>query len=97
MTMYLLIYVDDIIVVSSTASAIPKLIAELRSEFSVKDLGVLHYFLGIEVHSPSSGSLVLRQRKYALELLARAIFLIFFHINLEHALFTSICVGLIWS
>jgi histone deacetylase 1/2 len=48
------------------------LIAQLRSEFSVKDLGVLHYFLGIEVHSPSSGSLHLRQRKYTLELLARA-------------------------
>ena len=46
--------------------------SDLRAEFSVKDLGVLHYFLGIEVHSPSSGSLVLRQRKYALELVARA-------------------------
>jgi histone deacetylase 1/2 len=71
-TIYLLIYVDDIIVISSTASAIPRLIDELRSEFSVKDLGVLHYFLGIEVHSPSTGSLIFRQRKYALELLARA-------------------------
>ncbi|KAK1649972.1 hypothetical protein QYE76_067777 [Lolium multiflorum] len=47
-TMYLLVYVDDIIVLSSSPSAIPRLIAELRSEFSVKDLGVLHYFLGIE-------------------------------------------------
>jgi histone deacetylase 1/2 len=70
--MYLLVYVDDIIVLSSSPSAIPRLIAELRSEFSVKDLGVLHYFLGIEVQSPSSGSLILRQRKYAIELLARA-------------------------
>ncbi|KAK1610616.1 hypothetical protein QYE76_034289 [Lolium multiflorum] len=56
----------------STVAAIPRLIAQLRSEFSVKDLGVLQYFLGIEVHSPSPGSLHLRQRKYALELLARA-------------------------
>jgi histone deacetylase 1/2 len=71
-TVYLLVYVDDIIVISSTAAAIPKLISELRADFSVKDLGVLHYFLGIEVHSPSSGSLILRQRKYALDLLARA-------------------------
>ncbi|KAK1612276.1 hypothetical protein QYE76_035949 [Lolium multiflorum] len=71
-TVYLLVYVDDIIVLSSTAVAIPKLISQLRSEFSVKDLGILHYFLGIEVSSPSSGSLLLRQRKYALELLARA-------------------------
>ncbi|KAK1601808.1 hypothetical protein QYE76_048279 [Lolium multiflorum] len=71
-TVYLLVYVDDIIVLGSTAVAIPKLISQLRSEFSVKDLGILHYFLGIEVSSPSSGSLLLRQRKYALELLARA-------------------------
>ncbi|KAK1613214.1 hypothetical protein QYE76_036887 [Lolium multiflorum] len=71
-TVYLLVYVDDIIVLSSSAAAIPRLISQLRSEFSVKDLGVLHYFLGIEVLSPTPGSLLLRQRKYAMELLARA-------------------------
>lgn len=71
-TVYLLIYVDDIIVLSSTAAAIPKLVSQLRSEFSLKDVGVLHYFLGIEVSPPSSGCLLLRQRKYALELLVRA-------------------------
>jgi hypothetical protein len=59
-TIYLLVYVDDIIVVSSTATAIPKLISQLRADFSVKDLGILHYFLGIEVDSSSSGSLILR-------------------------------------
>jgi hypothetical protein len=32
----------------------------------------LHYFLGIELYSPSPGRLVLHQRKYALELLAHA-------------------------
>jgi histone deacetylase 1/2 len=71
-TIFLLVYVDDIIVLSSSATAIPQLIAQLGSSFFVKDLGVLHYFMGIEVSSPSSGRLVLRQRKYALELLARA-------------------------
>jgi hypothetical protein len=70
--MFLLVYVDDIIVLSSSATAIPQLIAQLGSSFSVKDLGVLHHFLGIEVSSPSSGRIVLRQRKYALELLSRA-------------------------
>ncbi|KAK1661389.1 hypothetical protein QYE76_049548 [Lolium multiflorum] len=71
-TIFLLIYVDDIIVLSSLEGAIPRLIGKLRSEFSVKDLGALHYFLGIEVSSPSAGHLLLQQRKYALELLARA-------------------------
>jgi histone deacetylase 1/2 len=67
-----LVYVDDIIVLSSFASAILRLIAQLGSSFLVKDLGPLHSFLGIEVSSPSPDRLVLCQRKYALELLARA-------------------------
>ena len=37
----------------------------------MKDLGPLHYFLGIEVH-PFSGGLFLSQQKYACEILARA-------------------------
>ncbi|KAK1602045.1 hypothetical protein QYE76_027203 [Lolium multiflorum] len=71
-TIFLLVYVDDIIVLSSLEGAIPRLIGKLRSEFSVKDLGALHYFLGIEVSPPSASHLLLQQRKYALELLARA-------------------------
>lgn len=39
-------------------------------EFSVKDLGSLHYFLGVEV-IPHSKGLFLSQRKYILELLER--------------------------
>jgi histone deacetylase 1/2 len=56
-TIFLLIYVDDIIVLSSSASAVPRLIAQLQSTFSVKDLGVLHYFLGIEISTPLPGRL----------------------------------------
>jgi hypothetical protein len=70
-TLYLLIYVDDIIVVSSSDVAIGRLIHQLRSSFALKDLGKLHYFLGIEVQS-SDGGLLLTQRKYASELLRRA-------------------------
>jgi histone deacetylase 1/2 len=69
--MFLLVYVDDIIVVSSSTSATDKLICEMRAEFAVKDLGNLHYFLGIEVHHQSSG-LILTQKKYAMDLLQRA-------------------------
>jgi histone deacetylase 1/2 len=66
------VYFDDIIVLSSTTEAIPRLISHLRSKFSVKDLGVLHYLLGIEVSSSLSDSLLLQQRKYALSFFARA-------------------------
>ncbi|XP_071676783.1 uncharacterized protein [Lolium perenne] len=71
-TVYLLVYVDDIIVVSSSPTASTQLVSALRDDFAVKDLGPLHFFLGIEVLRQSSGGLVLTQRKYALELLRRA-------------------------
>jgi histone deacetylase 1/2 len=69
-TMYLLVYVDDIILVSSSASATDRLIAALSSEFAVKDLGKLHYFLGLEVTHHDAG-LTLTQKKYSLDLLRR--------------------------
>lgn len=65
---YILIYVDDIIIVSSSSSATDRLLQQLRHEFAVKDLSRLNYFLGIEVHQYSSG-LVLSQRKYIRDLL----------------------------
>jgi hypothetical protein len=45
--MYLLVYVDDIIVTSSTTQVFPMLIKNLGDDFALKDLGDLHYFLGI--------------------------------------------------
>jgi hypothetical protein len=67
---YMLIYVDDIIIISSSNSAAEKLLAQLRDDFAVKDLGPLNYFLGIEVHHNSHG-LILSQRKYIRDLLTR--------------------------
>jgi hypothetical protein len=70
-TMYLLVYVDYIILVSSSITAASRLVQNLCSDFTVKDLGPLRYFLGIEVAPVSSGR-VLTQKKYALYLLRRA-------------------------
>ena len=70
-TVYLLVYVDDIIVLSSSPPAVDRLVENLRKEFAVKDLGPLHFFLGIEVSRRPDG-LALVQRKYALDLLRRA-------------------------
>ncbi|KAG8498566.1 hypothetical protein CXB51_004883 [Gossypium anomalum] len=44
---------------------------QLHNEFSLKDMGDLHYFLGIEVSRSSTGSLHLFQRKYIRDLLDR--------------------------
>jgi hypothetical protein len=71
-TIYLLVYVDDIIVVSSSNTVVDRLVLQLGSSFAHKDLGSLRYFLGIEVHTVSRGCLLLNQRKYSSELLQRA-------------------------
>jgi histone deacetylase 1/2 len=69
-TIYMLIYVDDIIVASSSEQATQTLLKDLSKEFALKDLGSLHYFLGIEVHQVADG-LLLNQSKYAQDVLKR--------------------------
>ncbi|XP_031271382.1 uncharacterized protein LOC116129788 [Pistacia vera] len=68
MCVFVLIYVDDIIITSNASSTIKHLILNLKTEFAVKDLGPLSYFLGIQV-TPTSAGLHLNQRKYAPDLL----------------------------
>lgn len=48
-TVYLLVYVDDIIITGSSIPLIQHLTSQLNSKFSLKQLGLLDYFLGIEV------------------------------------------------
>jgi hypothetical protein len=67
---YFLIYVDDIIIISSSSAATDWLLGQLLDDFAVKDLGPLSYFLGIEVSHHSDG-LTLTQRKYIHDLLSR--------------------------
>ncbi|XP_072149593.1 uncharacterized protein [Setaria viridis] len=52
---YMLIYVDGIIITSSSAKAVTALLDDLKEDFALKDLGKLHYFLGIEVKEESDG------------------------------------------
>lgn len=65
---YLLIYVDDILITSNTKSGIARVLVLLAQRFSVKDAEDLNYFLGIEAHRTQQG-LHLSQRKYILDLL----------------------------
>ncbi|GKB85873.1 retrovirus-related pol polyprotein from transposon RE1 [Tanacetum coccineum] len=46
--LYLLVYVDDIILTGNDHSMIRRFIARLNTEFAIKDLGRLGYFLGLE-------------------------------------------------
>lgn len=63
------IYVDDIVCLSSLTDLITKFKFEMK-EFDMSDLGMLSYFLGIEVLQDEKG-VFLTQRKYTLDLLRR--------------------------
>nr|GEV57694.1 putative reverse transcriptase, RNA-dependent DNA polymerase [Tanacetum cinerariifolium] len=65
----LIIYVDDIIITGNDESEIKKLKEGLCTEFEMKDLGNLRYFLGIEVMRSQQGIFIC-QKKYILDLLA---------------------------
>jgi hypothetical protein len=70
-TAYLLLYVDDVVLTASSDKLLHRIIDLLQHEFSLKDLGALHYFLGITVERSRDG-FFLSQGKYAEELLDKA-------------------------
>ncbi|CAL1355334.1 unnamed protein product [Linum trigynum] len=63
-----LIYVDDVLLAGNDLPFIDRVKQFLDARFSIKDLGPLRYFLGIEIARLSTG-FVLHQRKYALDIL----------------------------
>ena len=52
---YLVVYVDDIVITSNDQNGIQKLKQHLFTHFQTKDLGKLKYFLGIEIAQSNSG------------------------------------------
>jgi hypothetical protein len=66
-----LVYVDDLIIAGNTPSVIKRFKLYLSTCFHMKDLGVLKYFLGIEVARNPTG-IFLCQRKYALDIISEA-------------------------
>lgn len=69
--LYLLIYVDDIILTGNNTEFISLFISRLHKQFAIKDLGKLNYFLGLEVSYITNG-MFLTQAKYAHDILTRA-------------------------
>ncbi|XP_020675770.1 uncharacterized protein LOC110094785 [Dendrobium catenatum] len=68
---YILVYVDDILLTGNSISDIDRLLAALHLKFSTCNLGRLHHFMGLQV-SYTSHDLHLAQSKYAMDLLHRA-------------------------
>jgi hypothetical protein len=67
--MILLLYVDDLFVIGEDG-LIADTKRKLAAEFEMKDLGMMHYFLGMEVWQSADG-IFLGQRRYAVEILKR--------------------------
>ena len=64
------LYVDDLLITSSSEECIESCKAELMKEFEMNDLGKLSYFLGIEFTQTKSG-VIMHQTKYARDLLKK--------------------------
>lgn len=65
----LLLYVGDHLITGVSSTLFTTFLSELKSEFSMKDLGQVHYFLGIEV--PTTQGLFLSQHNYATQILKK--------------------------
>ncbi|GJT81817.1 ribonuclease H-like domain-containing protein [Tanacetum coccineum] len=68
---YLLLYVDDIVLTTSSTVLLQRFITLLHGEFAMTDLDSLNYFLGISAQRLKSG-LFLSQSKFAAKILERA-------------------------
>lgn len=66
---FILIYVDNILLLSPNASAISHLISLLQHPFAIYDLGPVHYFFGIEF-TPHANEYLLSQTQYLSNLLS---------------------------
>lgn len=63
-----LIYVDDLLITGNSTASISELKKFLASNFHMKDLGPVTYFLGLEIDRSSNGFFI-SQKKYVLNLL----------------------------
>ena len=69
---YLLIYVDDILITGNYSSSIQKVISKLNFHFSLKDLGEVSLFLRVEVIKTYQNGIYLCQSNYIKDLLKKA-------------------------
>lgn len=67
---FILIYVDDILGTSNKISHLTNFTAKVHEKFALKDLGSLHYFLGIQIFR-TSACFYLNQGQYVLDLLLK--------------------------
>ena len=64
------LYVDDLIITRNDEDHIKQVKGELQAGFKMTDLGILHYYLGVEV-TQHPNNIFLIQTKYATDLLKK--------------------------
>ena len=64
------LYVDDMIYMGTNEELVEQFRSSMKQQFEMSDLGLLHYFLGLEVEQ-EKGSIFMSQRKYACDLLKK--------------------------
>ncbi|GKD84395.1 retrovirus-related pol polyprotein from transposon TNT 1-94 [Tanacetum coccineum] len=64
------LYVDDLLVIGSNDHLVKEFKKQIESEFDMSDLGLVSYFLGIEIKKMPNGVHIC-QRKYASDMLKR--------------------------
>ncbi|XP_020678236.1 uncharacterized protein LOC110096559 [Dendrobium catenatum] len=69
--MYMLVYVDDILLTGNSPTETHKLLSNLHSSFQMRNLGSLSQFLGIQTTKTENG-FILHQQAYAKSIIQRA-------------------------
>lgn len=69
--MYVFLYVDDLLVAGVTPEATKCVSKQLREHFQIKDLGDVHFYLGIQVDQDGDGSFLLEQSTKIQQLLEK--------------------------
>ncbi|XP_074328123.1 uncharacterized protein LOC141666036 [Apium graveolens] len=64
---YMMIYVDDMLLIGNNVKLLDEVIQFLTTQFKIKDLGFIHYFLGLELHRSIRGIFV-NQHKYIMDI-----------------------------
>ena len=70
-TLYVLAFVDDLMIAYNKTDVKDKLISFLRRDFKVEDLGRLSWFLGMSIEYPANDCIVAHQRTYAESILKK--------------------------
>ena len=67
---YLVVYVDDLFIIGNDDAYISSIKRELKKVSDMENLGLLHYYLGIEVDQKPK-QIFISQKKYVGELLKK--------------------------